>query len=194
MRNKIILIFTVLLFMFGCSQKDEFYYYRESNKYLEANNRLEAENILKEGIQKLDKNSFLKIALFDLYLSSKGIDDAEAYFKVASFSFEDSTALYSKLATKFFEQKNWQKAYEYSLEQGSAYQIIGKEKQDCLKYAVAIEAYHNAAAAAYNLNDFYKVQHAYRNMKTSVVGNCIGAYETKQLSEVRGWLPNNLKD
>jgi len=175
----------------GCdSKKSEYDYHKESNIYLQANDIVKAEAILKEGLIRLPDSGLLKIDLFDLYVKTD-VQKAEQYLAVVSLDGKLIAGLYSQLAAKYFNDKNYIKANKYYLLNGETNLISGSESTiPCMNVAVAIEAYRNAAASGSNLGNQGLVKQALDRMaNVAKDSNCANDGAVKiYIAEVQSWL------
>jgi hypothetical protein len=174
--------------------KAESEYYREHTNLLQANLPAEAEKILKEGISKHPDSGFLKNILLQFYIDTD-LDEAERYFKIGSFSFDESTSYYNKLASEYFKKKNFEKSYQYYMESGSAYKVkavdngITDQSRKCTSMSVSVESYRNAAASGSNLQNHAYVENALKEIADDLtLKECVSPYSKKQYEEVKSWL------
>lgn len=190
---KYAIILFIALLLSACElPKSTSDYSKEAQTYIQANEISKAETSLKEGIVKHPTESdWLKSELFWLYLKTD-LEKAEKYLEIASFSTDGfRTNLIENLASKFFEAKNWSKAFKYYLAYGDdKLWSATSTSNPCSTRSVAVESYRNAAAAAYNLRN--------KPLMRDALGKIQAMPENKQcekddfaavnVSEIREWM------
>ena len=155
-KMKYVISLCLALLLSACDKpKGVFDYYKEAQAYMQANETSKAEAILKEGIINVPTDSdLLKYELVNLYLITD-LEKAEKYLEVARFpSSGFLTRVTGELATKYFEAKNWPKAFKYCIAYGDDDVFSAPSSSNpCSTRNAASESYRNAAAAAYNLRN-----------------------------------------
>lgn len=188
MKSKGILLLILLIFFAGCKEKAEFDYWQEALNLQSANDKTAAEDKWKEGLQKYPHSELLKDGLFEYYTRLNRWDLAEEYYGLAG----GSNWIPGKLASHYFETKEWAKAFKYYMDSGSGSEYEAFEKKEC--GSVAVEAFRNAAAAASNMNDRNALQTAYNKMmylakKPVCLQDKPQGMIKGYVSEVQSWLP-----
>lgn len=185
--------FLITVSLIACS-KTESEYYKEHTNLLQANQPAEAEKILKEGITKHPDSGFLKNILLQFYIDTN-LDEAERYFKIGNFSFDESTSYYNRLASEYFKKKNFEKSYQYYMESGSANKIraidrdVTDQTRKCMSMGVSVESYRNAAASGFNLQNRSYIENALKEIADDLtLKECASPYSIKQYKEVMSWL------